>query len=303
MGLPIPTIKDTRHGKLMYYSTDDYVGRSLDLYGEYSEIEWNVYSQIVKEGMLIIDGGANIGAFTIPFGKAVGSTGIVYAFEPQIEIYNMLTGNIALNCLSRNVKPINGALGATTGVIDVASIDYSVVGNFGGLSVGRDPPMMTDESAANKDKLNYYQVSMYTIDGLQLDGLSLLKLDIEGAELAALIGGVNTIQKYRPAIYVENNDEQKSAELIDFLWRLDYNCWWDVSPLHNPDNFFKNPNKFENYSNINMLCFHKDRHITINDGAKVQDRNEWKARFPLRVSNVWKKDGAHEQWLTPPKLQ
>ena len=279
----IPTLKDTRHGKLMYYSNDDYVGKSLDLYGEYSETEWKLYEQFVREKMLIIDGGANIGAFTIPFGKAVDPEGVVYAFEPQIEIFNMLAGNIALNELSKNVKPIWGALSDKQGTIEVAILDYNQVGNFGGLSAGVDPPML---GLYNSEDIRYYSVPTYTIDSLNLPGCSLLKLDVEGMELAALIGGIQTIKAYNPLIYVENNNSKKSPELIDFLFQNEYKCWWDVSPLKNDDNYFGNKEEiFGNYANINMLCIHKTRNFVIKNGHEVNDIDDWKRRFPNRYED------------------
>ena len=281
--MPLPTVKDTRHGRFMYFSNDDYIGRSLDNYGEYSEIEWKLYSQFLQEGMLIIDGGANIGAFTIPFGKTVQKTGVVYAFEPQIELFNMLVGNIALNDLSRWVKPIWGALGDKQGMIDVACLDYDIFGNFGGLGMGIDP--IGVKLAEGEKVFNYYQAPLYTIDSLNLAGCSMIKLDVEGMELVALMGALQTIKAYSPAIYVENNDRVKSAALIDFLFQNDYRCWWDFSPMENSDNYFGCKEKiFEGYVNINMLCLHKSRKISINNGLEVEDINEWEQRFKDRIT-------------------
>ena len=47
-----------------------------------------------------IDIGANIGAYTPYLGQAAGVNGVVYAFEPFRNLYQVLTANIALNGLS-----------------------------------------------------------------------------------------------------------------------------------------------------------------------------------------------------------
>ena len=46
-------------------------------------------------------------------------------------------------------------------------------------------------------------VKIIAIDGLALDRLDFIKLDVEGYECAALLGGIKTIQKNRPYIWVE----------------------------------------------------------------------------------------------------
>ena len=45
---------------MLYNSGDTYVGRSLDVYGEFSEGEIKVFDQVLKPGMNAIDAGANI---------------------------------------------------------------------------------------------------------------------------------------------------------------------------------------------------------------------------------------------------
>ena len=53
-------LKSCRHGAMLYNSGDTYVGRSLDVYGEFSEGEIKVFDQVLKPGMIAIDAGANI---------------------------------------------------------------------------------------------------------------------------------------------------------------------------------------------------------------------------------------------------
>ena len=57
-------VKHTRFGYMIYCIHDEYVGRSLDLYGEFSPDESKVFDRFVKPGMSVIDVGANIGVHT-----------------------------------------------------------------------------------------------------------------------------------------------------------------------------------------------------------------------------------------------
>jgi len=87
----------TLHGNFLINLRDTFVGKSLNTYGEWCQSEVLLFSSIVREGDVVIDVGANIGAFTVPLAKMVGTKGCVVAYEPQRQIYQLLSANIALN--------------------------------------------------------------------------------------------------------------------------------------------------------------------------------------------------------------
>src|ERR1043166_6217492 len=103
-------LKRTRHGAMLYCIHDMYVGRSLDLYGEFSAEETALFGRLIEPGMTVLDVGANIGVHTLDLAAAVGPTGAVIAFEPQGFLHQILRTNILLNELV-NVQAIHGALG------------------------------------------------------------------------------------------------------------------------------------------------------------------------------------------------
>jgi hypothetical protein len=70
-------VRHCRHGVMAYLPNDLYIGRSLDLYGEFSEHELNLLKRIVKKGDVVVDVGANIGALTIPLAQIVAPDGKV----------------------------------------------------------------------------------------------------------------------------------------------------------------------------------------------------------------------------------
>ncbi len=55
-----------RHGDFAYNHHDIYIGRSLEKYGEFSELEVDLFQQICREGDIVIEVGANIGTHTVP---------------------------------------------------------------------------------------------------------------------------------------------------------------------------------------------------------------------------------------------
>jgi hypothetical protein len=82
---------------MLFLRTDKYIGASLDLYGEYSHRESELFAQLVAQGQIVIEVGTNSGAHTVPLARLVGETGQVLAFEPQRGVHELLCGNPALN--------------------------------------------------------------------------------------------------------------------------------------------------------------------------------------------------------------
>ena len=252
---PFTRVKACRHGQMIYNIHDQYVGRSFDLYGEFSEGEVDVFRQLVQPGNVVLDIGANIGSHTIFFAKQVGPAGGVYAFEPQRIVFQMLCGNAALNNAT-NVWCHQVALGREPGKILVPQFDFHKVNNVGGLGLGA---FQFGES-----------IPVITIDSLELNRCDLMKIDVEGMEEETLRGATATIAKFKPVLYVENDREEKSASLIRFIDSLGYAMFWHHPPLFNPNNFAGEPhNVFSNIVSANMLCVHRSATTKIDGMAPV----------------------------------
>ena len=241
--VPFNRLKTGRHGQLLFNVNDMYVGRSLDLYGEFSEGEVAVFRQIVKPGDVVLDVGANVGAHTLFFARQVGPGGRVLAFEPQRVVFQTLCANMALNHVT-NVWCFPNAVGAEPGEIVVPWLDYHQVNNFGGLSLGASVP---------GDR-----VPVVTVDGFNLSRCDFVKIDVEGMEQTVLRGAAKTLDRFKPILYVENDREDRSADLIRLIDGLGYAMYWHLPPLFNPDNYLKNAqNVFGRIVSKNMIGIHK----------------------------------------------
>ena len=236
-------VSDCRYGKMMYFPHDFYIGGSLKYYGEYAEEETAILLSYINEGDTVVEVGANIGCHTVPMAQKAEK---VIAFEPQRVLYQMLCGNIAINGL-HNVHAMPMALGKETGTVFVPHVDYYSLGNFGGVS-------MANEGEA---------VLLLTLDGFQLPRCDLIKIDVEGMESEVINGAEETIRKFRPILYVENDREEKKEALIQQIRDLDYECYWDTPKLFVYDNFKGDKvNRFGGVVSINMLCVPKEKNIT-----------------------------------------
>lgn len=247
---------DARYGRMLYNPNDVFVGRSLDLYGEFSEGEVQMFRQIIKPGCTVLDIGANIGAHTVFMAQAMENSGSVIAFEPQRLVYQLLCANIALNSLF-NVQCLNKALGESAGTITVPILNPAHEQNFGGLDLGQHEEGET--------------VTKVTLDSLNLPACHFIKLDVEGMESAALSGGLETIRTHKPVLYVENDRDEKSDALVRLIASLGYKMYWHLTPLFNPDNHRGNPeNVFGNFISKNMLCIHNDTNSNVGDLPVVE---------------------------------
>jgi FkbM family methyltransferase len=199
-----------------------------------------LFNNYLRPGMTVVDVGANIGVHTVYFARTLGPDGQVFAFEPQRILYQILCGNIALN-QHNNVVALNAGLGAQSGNIVVPRLDYASGGNFGGLSLGQWKK--GDE------------VPLRTLDSCGLKACHLIKIDVEGMELAVLEGAKSVLDEHKPLLYVENDRAENSKALIAWLLDRGYRLYWHMPLIFNAKNYFgESENVFGNIASINMLC-------------------------------------------------
>lgn len=236
-------IKQCRYGKMILNRRDSWVGDSLDIYGEFSESEVQVFRKYVTPGSVVLDIGANIGAHTVVLSQLVGDNGGVIAFEPERYNFYTLCGNLAINNIM-NVIAFQQGVSKENGTIKVPYINSPHNTNYGGL-----------ELDADWSKVLHYVVPCVKIDSIGLEKCDFIKMDVEGMERIALEGAVETIKKFKPILYVEDDREDKSVELRRFIKELGYKIEQHDALLFNKSNFNKEKyNIFGNLVSKNILC-------------------------------------------------
>jgi FkbM family methyltransferase len=263
-------VKACRHGTMMFNVHDRFIGRALDLYGEWCEAELRAVAPLLEPGCTVIDVGANIGTHTLAFSKSVGPNGRVIAFEPQRIVHQILCGNVALNSLT-NVVILNAAAGDRAGHVRIPSIDPTKAYNFGAVAV-------TEKSEGDL-------VEVVTIDALNLQSCRLIKIDVEGMEPTVILGARETIKRCEPALFVENNTVEKSAAVLKSISSIGYKGYWHISPYFSARNYFGSAeNIFAQYQpEANLLCVPK--HVTI-EGLEpvIGSKDDWR-RALQRMQN------------------
>ena len=249
-----------RDGWMLYNKNDLYIGKSIKEYGEWSQGEIDICKKILRPRDVVIELGSNIGSHTLALAKTVNK-GAVFAFEPQNVIFQNLCSNISMNSITNCFCYQSAVSDKSKEQYFIPNLDYTRQNNFGGISI------------SNEKKDFSIPVEVVTLDDKfnNLNTLKILKMDIEGNELNALIGGYNLIKRTKPFIYLENDRLDKSKELIEFIFSFGYRIFWHISKLYNKNNFFKNSNNvFGNIASWNMIAFDKELDIKI-DLPEVKD--------------------------------
>jgi FkbM family methyltransferase len=156
---------------------------------------------------IIIDGGANLGAYTVSLAKAFYPVCRVHAFEAQRVVFCQLCGNVALNRLD-NVYPYNVALSDRDGELTIPEPDYATDSNVGALSVDAAVRQARADAgrgcATDSNDARMVKIRAVALDSLGLEDVRFVKLDIEGHELAALRGMTKTLARSNwPSIMME----------------------------------------------------------------------------------------------------
>jgi len=243
-------IKACRHGHFAYNMFDMYVGRSLEVYGEWSEAEVDFFKQIIPVGATVIDVGANLGAFSVPLAHMTGPTGKLLAFEPDIENHKLLTTNLLLNDLwwATSFRLALGDQDGTTGIKRRTIQQIKMMDNFGGIALGDNPSHGVGPVV---------QTTMRSIDSIviqeDLTRVDFIKIDVQGMELAVLKGLTKTLKNFRPAIYLEFEDD--AEEMLQLLVHHGYRCYKYETGLFNSENFFNNTENIFQSSSVNCCCF------------------------------------------------
>jgi FkbM family methyltransferase len=222
---------------------------------------------LIRPGMTVAEIGANIGAHSVDIARAC-APGAFYAFEPQPRIFQILCANLALNDINNAFAYAEGC-GEAEGEAVVPVVDYTSQGNFGGLSL-----QPVGEQG--------HKVRVRTLDSLDLQACGLLKVDVEGFEPQVLRGARRTVERCRPAIYIENDRSAQQQEVISLVAEMGYRLYWHTPPLFDPANFNRvQEDIFGHVVSVNMLCIPDERGTQVH-GLQQIDPANWTSPIRLR---------------------
>lgn len=175
-----------------------------------SEIEWEMLENWVKKNDTVIDVGANIGRYSLKLSNLVGVEGQVISFEPLKFAFETLEYFILKKNIT-NILLLNFAISDKVKLVDF--IQHIGPGNYFFETFTMSKIIDIPSRFTNK-KL------AINLDSLNLNKVSLIKIDVEGHELEVLTGAKNLISTYKPVIILEASTNE--TEIHNFLINQGY---------------------------------------------------------------------------------
>jgi FkbM family methyltransferase len=192
-----------RRIELWVHPDPDHVGRMIRNNRQFYELDVLMKCrELYLPGSAIIDVGANIGNHAVFFGAFLNAP--VYAFEPYQLNHDLLEMNIAANGLEGQVIPACCAIGDADGA-------------------GVMHPGPSANLGTTRVSFGVGDVPVRRLDSLSISGpIGLLKVDVEGAEVAVLRGAAALIRAWQPDIVVEAGDPKAFVAVAEALLEFGY---------------------------------------------------------------------------------
>jgi FkbM family methyltransferase len=171
--------------------------------------------KLLKPGDIFVDCGANIGLWSLVAASVVGTTGKVFAFEPNPLTFRKLVNNLQCNH-NAVISAYNMALGNKEGVVNFLCYEEHNISRF----------------AKQEELANSTEVEIGSLDqrllGQAIDGM---KIDVEGLELDVLRGAERLLKSNYPWICVEFNTLISQVNTLsewpvhNYLKSFGYQCY------------------------------------------------------------------------------
>jgi FkbM family methyltransferase len=172
------------------------MGASLYWTGFHEMRELIFLNRFLKADMVALDVGANLGEYTVFMAKRLRK-GKVISFEPLKKNLVLLEENVKLNRFD-NVVISNLGLSDSSEQIEIHELEDEMNEGLATIHLGE-----------RKSKMSYpVQLELLDslVDSFDMKRIDFIKMDIEGAELKALKGSIETIRKFKPLVMVEISD-------------------------------------------------------------------------------------------------
>ncbi len=164
----------------------------------------------------IVDVGANEGFYSLCLGRvAAAANNRIHAFEPLPANLELLRRSVATNGLADTIDVVPAAVGSRQGEVTL----FVPRGGYGSYA--------TTVADAAPDAVESVSVPIDTLDRLvgarSTRRISLIKVDVEGAEYDVLLGASALIDAHRPAVFLELEEHRQPSgpagvdKIVEFL--------------------------------------------------------------------------------------
>lgn len=232
------------HQCKMIYNLDKLAKRALRKLAKKNgstavDIEWAMAALLCHRDRVSIDVGADFGNFASTVAPYSSSC---IAFEPRALQALQIAQRFALEKINVEVQPV--ALSNKAGVSEMRIL----VNDPGRSTIDSSNDLFDPDGSSTK----IVRVPVMRLDDYSFQNVGLLKIDVEGHEIAVLEGGIETVSRFKPSVYIEVEERHNpgaTSAVREFLNRLDYEGFFVLDRKLQPVEYF-DPLKHQNAANI-----------------------------------------------------
>jgi FkbM family methyltransferase len=180
---------------LFYCDPKSGVEHAIIKYGFFGSHILEFMAELLSPESVVLDIGANIGAYSIPLAKAFPDV-TVHAFEPNPYAVARFRRNLLVNRID-NIRLHEKALGEEAGTLEF----YAIEGRDIGLS------SFIDRSFKEAHPMRMQLTRLDDMLDQDLSRVSVIKIDVQGFESQVLRGATRLLRRDRPYVLFEHEDD------------------------------------------------------------------------------------------------
>ncbi len=188
-----------RYGQFVV-KRDDHIGLHLKRFGVFQGNNLRMLLEFIRPDDCVVEVGAHIGTFTVPFATRVAHKGRVCAFEAYDPTCRLLKHNIAINHCGDRVQVYHLLVTDEPGEY----IPVTVEGNTGATTFLYKVGGVLS-SCESTIRLDDWWAHHAANDGEKASAVNVMKLDCEGMELRVLRSAQSVLERFRPVMLIEIN--------------------------------------------------------------------------------------------------
>lgn len=256
----------------------DLISEQLSEFGGHQRPDLAAIRSFIRPGDVVLDVGANIGTFAIPFATSAGPNGHVYGFEPMDETASVLRANIAGNDLTDRISVVQSLVSDVPGDFVPELLDHNVAAT---RFVRADT---ADDSTPPTVRIDDWADATIGSDA----DVHLLKIDVEGMDIPVLRSSQRLVERCLPVVTVEIAVHELTArgerlsEIEDVLAPLGYHFFRNLSPRNAANDSFqlgRLTSLADGGPFYDLIAVHADSTRYPRDLASAEAMDQWRSEL------------------------
>lgn len=206
---------------------DEGISTELQIYGIHEPLTTHLILSEIKEGMICLDLGSNIGYYAIIESNIVEKSGKIFAIEPSPINFPILKTNLE-NQKMKNYIATNIAIGDKNEEMEFI---VSKKSNWSKIRIDNEEINPDDEVI----KIPVKTLDLFVKEN-NIEKIDIIRMDVEGYEYNILNGSKNVLEEYRPKLFIEVHKmylgTKKTFEMLKFLHSLKYEIKYFVPRVY-----------------------------------------------------------------------